>query len=177
MKQIRIALVFLACAALTQGTVRAGVPSDPANPVSSFPRCIARDTVDLSPTLKAPDWYAPGVTPLCSSHKEKGARAFTAYWIQYFYTQTTRWRTTAQNADYSAKDCEDSFTTCGDKIIYDADWFHATCTGRGLTKYDVARNIRYWADRARANGSNWRVYTFTEAGGYPYSCAFSVTAL
>jgi hypothetical protein len=68
---------------------------------------------------------------------------------------------------YSAKDCEASYTTCGEKIIMDAAWFYSTCSAQGLTKYEVSRNIQYWADRARANGSNWRVYTFTEAGREP----------
>ncbi|HEX9416377.1 MAG TPA: hypothetical protein VF895_06695 [Gaiellaceae bacterium] len=158
------------------GAARAGVPSDDTrdNPVP----CIAKDTTNLTPTSRAPDWYVPGVTPLCSPVKEKGARLLTAYWIDYecnFYA--TCWRTTPQNADYSAKDCEQSYTTCGEKIIYDAGWFYSTCSGLGLSKYEVARNIRYWADRARANGTNWRVYTFTDAGGNPYGCRFSVTAL
>jgi hypothetical protein len=26
-------------------------------------------------------------------------------------------------------------------------------------------------------GTNWRVYTFFEGGGYPYRCEFSVVAL
>jgi hypothetical protein len=178
MKHLLFWLAFLGSAVLLQSTVHAGVPKDPQEVGPWTPRCIAPDTTDLAPTLRAPDWYVPGVTPLCSPAREKGARLLTAYWIDYecnFYA--TCWRTTPQNADYSAKDCEESYMTCGAKIIYDAGWFYSTCAGRGLSKYEVARNIRYWADRARANGTNWRVYTFTESGGYPYGCQFSITAL
>src|SRR6266540_3520158 len=179
MKHIVFLLSVLSSAVLLPAISQAGIPNDPRG--HDEPRaasCIAADTADLTPTLRAPDWYMPGVTPLCSPRKEKGARLFTAYWISYecnFYS--TCWRTTPQNADYSAKDCEQSYTTCGEKIIYDAGWFYSTCSGLGLSKYEVARNIRYWADRARANGTNWRVYTFTDAGGNPYGCRFSVTAL
>lgn len=170
---------LVAAAGLLQTTAQAGAPKDPPGEAGSrTPRCIAADTTDLTPTAHAPDWYVPGITPLCAPVREKGTRLMTAYWIAYecnFYA--TCWRTTPQNADYSAKDCENSYTTCGEKIIYDAGWFYSTCSGIGLSKYDVARNIRYWADRARANGTNWRVYTFTESGGNPYGCRFSVTAL
>jgi hypothetical protein len=102
----------------------------------------------------------------------------TAYWVYFsaFYPSDA-FRTVPYNADYSARDCEVSFRTCGQYIISYAWAFWYSCSGRGLSGYDVARNIRYWADRARANGTNWRVYTWTEAGGYPYGCAFSVYAL
>jgi hypothetical protein len=172
-----IAAVAVSLPGIGIGAAHASPPSDSAD-IAAAPRCVLRDTTDLSPTLRAPDWYVPGVTRPCSPIREKGARLLTAYWADYecnFYA--TCWRTTPQNADYSAKDCEVSYTTCGAKIIYDAAWFYSTCTGRGLSKGEVARNIRYWADRARANGSNWRVYTFTESGGNPYSCKFSITAL
>jgi hypothetical protein len=175
MQRIAFWVTLAALTLLLQAEAQAGVPADPAEPATRH--CIARDTVDLTPTLRAPDWYMPGVTPPCVSSPEKGALGSTAYWIEYQYNLAIRWRTTPQNADYSAKDCEESFTTCGEKIIYDAGWFYSTCTGRGLAKYDVARNIRYWADRARANGPNWRVYTFTETGGNPFSCQFSITAV
>jgi hypothetical protein len=175
MQRITFWVALAASAAALQGAAQAGVPADRAEP--PFRHCIARDTVDLTPTLRAPDWYVPGATPLCVAAPQKGARGSTAYWIEYGYNLAIRWRTTPLNADYSAKDCEESFTTCGDKIIYDAGWFYSTCTARGLTKYDVGRNIRYWADRARANGANWRVYTFTETGGNPFSCQFSITAI
>jgi hypothetical protein len=164
---------ILALMACCVGVAQARVPSEEARD----PACVAKDTTDLTPTLRAPDWYVAGVTPLCSPVKEKGTRLLTAYWIFYDCNQADCWRTTPQNADYSAKDCEQSYTTCGQKIIQDASWFYQTCTGLGLSKYDVARNMRYWADRARANGSNWRVYTLTETGGYPYRCQFSVVAL
>ncbi len=174
-----ICLVFVASTGLVQAAAQAGVPKDPPDEIfPRAPRCIGADTINLTPTVRAPDWYAPGFTPLCSPVRGKGARSMTAYWIDYecnFYA--TCWRTTPLNADYSAKDCEDSYTTCGAKIIFDAGWFYSTCSGIGLSKYDVARNIRYWADRARANGTNWREYTFTDSGGNPYGCRFSVTAL
>ena len=170
-------LVLAACgtAALGAGSVHAKPPADPTNADRPAPACIARNTSDLRPTLRAPEWYVPGWTPPCSPSRDKGARLLTAGWVFYVYANAWRWRTTPQNADYSAKDCETSYSTCGAKIIHDAPYFHATCVAYGLTKYEVARNIRYWADRARANGDRWRVFTFSEAGGNPYSCRFSVT--
>ena len=56
---------------------------------------------------------------------------------------------------YSANDCVASSTTCGTKIISDANDFYNTCHNvYGLSASQVATNIRYWADRARANGTN-----------------------
>jgi hypothetical protein len=179
MKHLLLLASILGSTALLQATAQAGAPADdPADAGPPTHRCIAPDATDLTPTLRAPDWYVPGVTPLCRDRKDKGARLLTAYWITYecnFYA--TCWRTNPQNADYSAKDCEASYTACGEKIINDAAWFFSTCSGIGLSKYDVSRNIRYWADRSRANGANWRVYTATDSGGNPYGCRFSVTAL
>jgi hypothetical protein len=176
MQRIAFLAALVASAMLLQTTAQAGVPAERAEPPAR--QCVPRDTVDLTPTSRAPDWYVPGVTPPCIGGPGKGARGNTAYWIGYeCYWYQTCWRTTPLNADYSANDCEASYTTCGEKIIYDPGWFYWTCVGLGLSKYEVARNIRYWADRARANGANWRVYTFTESGGNPYGCRFSIVAL
>lgn len=103
----------------------------------------------------------------------------TAYWVYYEDPPGyPKFRTTPANADYSANDCEADYTTCGLKIISDAPVFYDSCkNGRGLSASQVATNIRYRADRARANGTNWRVYTYLESGGYPYPCLFSVVAL
>lgn len=167
--------VAAALASLMSG---AALVAAPAGAAKKDP-CVAADTANVEPTLVAPEWYIPGETELCKKTKEDGSiTIFTAYWV--FYEPCfgcDRWRTTPDNADYSANDCQSSYTTCGNKIIGDATWFYNTCTARGLSASQVATNIRYWADRARANGTDWRVYTFTETGGYPYSCAFSVVQL
>ena len=145
------------------------------------PPCVAANTEDLTPTTVAPAWYDPETTPLCKKPKgdevpEDGVVIYTAFWFYYEPCfGCVRWRTTPLNADYSAKDCELNYRECGGKIIGDAYWFWDTCRGRGLSAYELARNIRYWADRARANGPDWRVYTATEIGGNPYACIFSVT--
>jgi hypothetical protein len=144
---------------------------------SAAPPCIAKDTQNLTPTTKAPSWYVPGATTSCGPGRNQPFSLLTAYWTYFHYGAADAWRTVPYNADYSARDCEVNLRTCGQYIIGDATWFWSACSARGLTGYDVARNIRYWADRARANGSSWRVYTKTEAGGYPYGCAFSVYAL
>ena len=136
--------------------------------------------MNLTPTTTAPHWYVPGETKLCrGEHGEPDVGILTAYWVYYESPPGyPKWRTTPDNADYSANDCIASYTTCGEKIIGDASGFYYYChDGQGLSASQVATNIRYWADRARANGSNWRVYTFAEGGGYPYSCQFSVVAL
>jgi hypothetical protein len=144
-------------------------------------RCVAPDAQDLTPTLTAPGWYDPRTTTPCVKQKAAGGgnlRIETVNWTYYSTPQgSDRFRSNPDNADYSAKDCETSFRTCGARIIGDAFWFWDTCSSRGLNGPTVARNIRYWADRARANGPGWRVYTFTENGGYPYSCMFSVVQL
>ena len=144
------------------------------------PRCIPRDTQDLEPTLTAPSWYVPGVTKPCHDTSEGVVEPMTAYWV--FFTTCggwcDAWRTTPDNADYSAKDCEANYQTCGEKITgYPSDFYYMCHDAKGLSASQVATNIRYWADRARANGTNWRVYTRTESGGYPYTCEFSVVAL
>jgi hypothetical protein len=144
---------------------------------ASAASCVAKDTQNLTPTTTAPSWYVPGVTRPCAASSDPIVTPQTAYWTFFQYGWSDAWRTVPYNADYSARDCEVSLRTCGQYIIGDASWFWYSCAGRGLSGFDVARNIRYWADRARANGSNWRVYTKTEAGGYPYGCAFSVYAL
>jgi hypothetical protein len=140
--------------------------------------CIAKDMQNLSPTTTAPAWYVPGVTGPCTAEPSGPiVSPQTAHWTFFQRGASDAWRTVPYNADYSARDCEVSLRWCGQYIIGDAYWFWWACSGRGLSGYTVARNIRYWADRARANGSNWRVYTWTEGGGYPYGCAFSVYAL
>jgi hypothetical protein len=145
------------------------------------PKCVSTDNLSLDPTTTAPDWYQPGVTKFCSKGgtSDPIVEPATAYWVYYIASSgQERFRTTPDNADYSAQDCIDSYTTCGLKIIGDANDFYTTChDGFGLSASQVATNIRYWADRARANGTNWRVYTYLESGGYPYSCAFSVAAI
>jgi hypothetical protein len=165
-----VVLAFLVLIALSVG----------AGTASAKKRCVAADAEDVTPTTTAPDWYEPGKTKLCEKavSDDGGIEIQTVNWVAYVTEHgATRFRSNPDNADYSAKDCELSFRTCGEKIIGDAYWFWDTCSGRGLTGSIVARNIRYWADRARANGPGWRVYTFTETGGYPYSCAFSVVQL
>lgn len=172
MKIVRLVIASLALSAAL-GSAGAVAATNPGT------LCIAKDTQNLTPTTRAPDWYVPGVTRPCQEDKsETPIEPATAYWVYFgaFYPSDA-FRTVPYNADYSARDCEVSFRTCGQYIISYAWAFWYSCSGRGLSGYDVARNIRYWADRARANGSNWRVYTWTEAGGYPYGCAFSVYAL
>jgi len=141
--------------------------------------CIPRDTKDLTPTLEAPAWYVPGVTQPCDRNTDGGIQPYTAYWVGYAGCggNCSAWRTTPDNADDSATDCVNSYTTCGTQIIGDANDFYYTCTSMGLSASQVATNIRYWAARAIANGTNWRVYTYTENGGYPYTCQFSVVEL
>ena len=115
--------------------------------------CIAPDTTNLTPTYQAPDWYIPGVTKLCDPNAgSDGIEPMTAYWVLYQTYPNYRWRTTPDNADYSANDCIASYTTCGTQIIGDANDFYTTCHDvLGLSASTVATNIRYWADRARAN--------------------------
>lgn len=165
---VLLALVLLAA----PGPAAAGRGDEP---------CVSSDRDNLTPATEAPDWYVSGVTTLCRPYHEKKQKDIvlaTSTWTYYEPCfGCTLWRTSPTNADYSARDCEESFRTCGGLIIGDAPWFYDTCRGRGLSGADVARNIRYWADRARANGPGWRVYTFAERGGYPYSCAFSVVQL
>jgi len=176
---LRLALVLLCAAAtLTAGPAFADSRHDESEP------CVASDTRNVEPTSTAPDWYIPGVTQLCKPEVtdksgEGDVLIPTAYWVYYENPPGyAKWRTTPDNADYSANDCENSYTTCGQKIMGDAPWFYDTCTNiYGLTAAEVAGNIRYWADRARANGPGWRVYTLTEGGGYPYRCEFSVVQL
>jgi hypothetical protein len=170
MKIVRLVIVSLALS-LAPASAQAVAAASPAAP------CVARDTQNLTPTTTAPSWYVAGVTRSCAAAADPIVSPQTAYWTYFPYGVSDAWRAVPYNADYSARDCEVSLRTCGQYIIGDASWFWYACSGRGLSGYDVGRNIRYWADRARANGSNWRVYTKTEAGGYPYGCAFSVYAL
>jgi hypothetical protein len=166
MKIVRLVIVSLAlCVWPASAHVAAAAP------------CVAKDTQNLTPTTTAPSWYVAGAPRPCAVATDSILSLQTAYWNYFRYGWSDAWRTVPYNADYSARDCEVSLRTCGQYIIGDASWFWYACSGRGLSGYDVGRNIRYWADRARANGSNWRVYTKTEAGGYPYGCAFSVYAL
>jgi hypothetical protein len=166
------------------------VPSIASATTASFKggaaqHCIPRDTTNLTPTLQAPAWYVPGVTPFCDPRVASPTVPtvivpMTATWVFFMACggNCDAWRTTPDNAYYSANDCVNSYTTCGTQITGDANDFYDQChNGLGLSASQVATNIRYWADRATANGSNWRVYTRTENGGYPYTCLFSVVAL
>lgn len=93
---------------------------------------------------------------------------------------TARRRTmpTTPPTHYSANDCVASSTTCGTKIISDANDFYNTCHNvYGLSASQVATNIHYWAIAPGRMAPNWRVYTLFEGGGYPYRCEFSVVAL
>ena len=101
--------------------------------------------------------------------------AFTAYvrgGVQYF-------RTSPANAVDVARVCaRRGLRRCGDFITGgDGQQFASDCARAHRSDSDVARALRYWARRARANGARWRVYTFTAAGGYPYSCRVSVVEL
>ena len=162
---------FASCVVL--GSADGAAATSPSTP------CVAKDTQNLTPTTRAPAWYVPGVTGPCQA--EIGGTIIepqTAYWVYFSaFSPSDAFRTVPYNADYSARDCEVNFRACGQYIIGWAWSFWYSCSGRGLSGYDVARNIRYWADRARANGTNWRVYTWTDGGGYPYGCAFSLYAL
>ncbi len=60
-----------------------------------------------------------------------------------------KYRTTPDNADYSANDCVVSNMRHQDHQR--CDDFYNTCHNvYGLSASQVATNIRYWADRARA---------------------------
>jgi hypothetical protein len=170
MKIVRLVIVSLALC-IAPSSAQAVAAASPGAP------CVAKDTGNLTPSTTAPPWYVPGVTGPCAAARDSIVTPQTAYWTFFARGASDAWRTVPYNADYSARDCEVNLRTCGQYIIGDASWFWYACSSRGLSGYSVGRNIRYWADRARANGSNWRVYTWTEAGGYPYGCAFSVYAL
>lgn len=104
----------------------------------------------------------------------------TSHWVTYScFSAASCSRTTPQNADYTANDCAAyGLVSCGEWIwAGDGAQWAADCAGQGQTASSVATAIRYWADRARANGPGWRVYTWTEGGGYPYRCQFSVWQL
>jgi len=161
--------VTSAVAAVLASTALAGRPK---------PSCVSTQGLSNQPTTEAPSWYQPGVTQFCGETTDRTVEPMTAYWVYYEDPPGyPHFRTTPANADYSANDCVNSYTTCGTQIIGDAQFFYESCTAAGLSASTVATNIRYWADRARANGTNWRVYTYEEGGGYPYACKFSVVAL
>jgi hypothetical protein len=106
------------------------------------------------------------------------ARA-TAYSVAYTRGGIDFFRTTPQNAFYQAKDCvEHGLEHCGDYITRgDGRTFAGDCRSKRRTAEDVARSLRYWARRALRAGLSWRVFTWTAAGGYPYSCRFAIVSL
>src|SRR5205814_407756 len=100
----------------------------------------------------------------------------TSHWTVYdcFGNPAGCSRTTPQNADYTANECESyGLAACGEWIwAGDGAQWAADCQGQGKTASSVAAAIRYWANKARANGPGWRVYTWVNGGGYPYVCQF-----
>jgi hypothetical protein len=88
-------------------------------------------------------------------------------------------RTTRDNADYQALEClRRGLVRCGDYITRgDGEQFAADCRSIGKSAADVARDLRYWASRARSKGEPWRVFTRTERGGYPHLCRFGIVEL
>jgi hypothetical protein len=103
----------------------------------------------------------------------------TAHSITYERGAAAWFRTTADNADYQAKECARlGLVRCGDFITRgDGAQFSADCRSSSRDAADVARALRYWAARARSAGPRWRVYTRTDRGGYPYSCRFGISRL
>ena len=105
--------------------------------------------------------------------------AATAHSFAFKRSEAQWFRTTPDNADYQAKECRlHGLVRCGDYITRGngAD-FAADCRSAGRSAADVARQLRYWAERARRRGSRWRVYTRTERGGYPFVCRFGIVRL
>lgn len=107
------------------------------------------------------------------------AAAATAHSLAFRHAEALWFRTTPDNADYQAKVCARlGLPTCGDYITRgDGEQFAADCLNSGRDAGDVALALRYWADRSRARGVAWRVYTRTERGGYPYTCRFALVAV
>ena len=88
-------------------------------------------------------------------------------------------RTTPQNADYTANECgpggANSLYCFGEYIWGNGPEFAEYCVNDSPST--IATRMRYWADRARANGPGWRVYTWREGGGNPMACTFSIIQL
>jgi hypothetical protein len=106
------------------------------------------------------------------------ARA-TAHSIAYTRAGVSSFRTTPQNALYQARECvHHGLAHCGDFITRgDGDTFADDCRAAERTQVSVARSLRYWARRALHAGPSWRVYTWTAAGGFPYSCRFGIVSI
>jgi hypothetical protein len=103
----------------------------------------------------------------------------TAHSVSFERAAALWFRTTRDNADYQARECiRAGLVRCGDYITRgDGEQFAADCRSIGKDAGDVARDLRYWARRARAQGPEWRVYTRTERGGYPHLCRFGIVRL
>lgn len=106
------------------------------------------------------------------------ARA-TAHSIAYTRAGVSYFRTTPQNALFQARDCvRHGLAHCGDFITRgDGDTFADDCRAAGRTRVTLARSLRYWARRALSAGPSWRVYTWTAAGGFPYSCRVGIVSI
>jgi hypothetical protein len=107
-----------------------------------------------------------------SAHATAHSIAYTRAGVSYF-------RTTPQNALYQARDCvQNGLAHCGDFLTRgDGDTFADDCRAAGRTATTFARSLRYWARRALRAGPSWRVFTWTAAGGYPYSCRVGMVSL
>jgi hypothetical protein len=103
----------------------------------------------------------------------------TAHSIAYTRSGVSYFRTTPQNALYQARDCaRHGLAHCGDFLTRgDGNTFADDCRAAGRTRAALARSLRYWARRARSAGPSWRVYTWTAAGGFPYSCRVGIVAI
>jgi hypothetical protein len=103
----------------------------------------------------------------------------TAHSIAYTRSGVSYFRTTPQNALYQARDCaRHGLARCGDFLTRgDGDTFAADCRAAGRTRASLARSLRYWARRALRAGPSWRVYTWTAAGGFPYSCRVGIVSI
>jgi hypothetical protein len=100
----------------------------------------------------------------------------TAFSVAIQRGSVTVFRTTPDNADRQARECEvHGLVGCGEYIARgSATEFAADCLDAKQTEHSVARALRFWARRARAKGPAWRVYTRTERGGFPFTCRFAI---
>jgi hypothetical protein len=107
-----------------------------------------------------------------SAHATAHSVAYTRAGVAYF-------RTTPQNALYQARDCSrNGLSHCGDFLTRgDGDTFADDCRAAGRSRATLARSLRYWARRALRAGPSWRVFTWTAAGGFPYSCRVGIVSI